>query len=284
MEADIDVFDIAAPAEPGSLHCHSTFNIGAVIEGAASLEAGGRTYDQPKGSVVLFNPLEPHASSWLADINRYFVIYFSQGAWFAACSRLFPGLPPARLLGPVVQDKFLLEAMTNLRARLLRDPQRVSIDAIIGIIATCAARQRLICDEEPEGTAQEAAEQHRRLLQRSGDDIVETTSGHISKIAAEFGMSRFQFARQFRHTSGMPPRRFRVQMMVATAQQAISSGASLADAATLAGFSDQSHMSREFRRTFGMTPGEFQKVVASQLGAVRSRSHPVDAALDPTGS
>ena len=97
-------------------------------------------------------------------------------------------------------------------------------------------------------------------------------------------MSRFQFSRQFRHNSGMPPRRFRVQMMVATAQQAISSGASLADAATMAGFSDQSHMSREFRRTFGMTPGEFQKVVASQLGAVRSRSHPVDAALDRTGS
>jgi AraC-like DNA-binding protein len=192
-------------------------------------------------------------------------------------------LPPARLLGPVVQDKFLLEAMTNLRARLLRDPQQVSTDAIIGIIASCAARQRLICDEEPDGAAQEVAEQHRRLLQRSGDEVVETTSGRISEIAAEVGMSRFQFSRQFRHNSGMPPRRFRVQMMVATAQQAISSGASLADAATMAGFSDQSHMSREFRRTFGMTPGEFQKVVASQLGAVRSRSDPADAALDRTG-
>jgi AraC-like DNA-binding protein len=70
----------------------------------------------------------------------------------------------------------------------------------------------------------------------------------------------------------MPPRRFRVQMMVAAAQQAISSGASLAEAAGLAGFSDQSHMSREFRRTYGMTPGEFQKVVASRLGAARPPS------------
>jgi AraC-like DNA-binding protein len=284
MEAEIDVFDIAAPAEPGSLHCHSTFNIGAVIEGAASLEAGSRTYDQPKGSIVLLNPFEPHASSWLAETNRYFVIYFSQEAWLAACSRLFPGLPPARLLGPVVQDKFLLEAMTNLRTRLLHDPQQVSTDAVIGIIASCAARQRLICDEEPDGTSQEAAERHRRLLHRSGDEFVETTAGRISEIAAEFGMSRFQFSRQFRHNSGMPPRRFRVQMMVATAQQAISSGASLAEAATRAGFSDQSHMSREFRRTFGMTPGEFQKVVASQLGAVRSRSNPTDVASDRASS
>jgi AraC-like DNA-binding protein len=284
MEAEIDVFDIAAPAEPGSLHCHSTFNIGAVIEGAASLEAGGRTYDQPKGSIVLLNPFEPHASSWLAETNRYFVIYFSQEAWLAACSRLFPGLPPARLLGPVVQDKFLLEVMTNLRARLLHDPQQVSTDAVIGIIASCAARQRLICDEEPDGTSQEAAEQHRRLLHRSGDEFVETSAGRISEIAAEFGMSRFQFSRQFRHNSGMPPRRFRVQMMVATAQQAISSGASLAEAASRAGFSDQSHMSREFRRTFGMTPGEFQKVVASQLGAARGRSSPADTASNRTGS
>ncbi len=283
MGAEIDVFDIAAPAEPGSLHCHSTFNIGAVIEGAASLEAGGETYDQAKGSIVLLNPFESHASSWLADTNRYFVIYFSQDGWLAACSRLFPGLPPARLLGPVVQDKFLLKAMTNLRTRLLQDPRQVSIDTIIGLIASCAARQRLICDEEPDAAAQEVAEQHRRLLQRSGDEAVETASGRISEIAAEIGMSRFQFSRQFRHNSGMPPRRFRVQLMVATAQQAISSGASLADAATMAGFSDQSHMSREFRRTFGMTPGEFQKVVVSQLGVARGRSSSADASPDRTG-
>ncbi len=284
MGADIDVFDIAAPAEPGSLHCHSTFNIGAVIEGAASLETGGRTYDQPHGSIVLLNPFESHASSWLGSMNRYFVIYFSQEAWLAACSRLFPGLPPARLLGPVVQDKFLLEAMTNLRMRLLRGPQQVGIDEVTAVIASCAARQRLICDEEPEGAAQEITERHRRLLQRCGDESAEAASSRISEIAAEFGMSRFQFSRQFRHSSGMPPRRFRVQMMVATAQQAISSGASLAEAASMAGFSDQSHMSREFRRTYGMTPGEFQKVVASQLGAAQSRPNTTSPSTNRTDS
>jgi AraC-like DNA-binding protein len=82
----------------------------------------------------------------------------------------------------------------------------------------------------------------------------------------------------------MPPRRFRVQMMVANAQRAISSGVSLVEAASMAGFSDQSHMSREFRRTYGMTPGEFQKVVASQLGAAPNRFNTANLNTSRTNS
>jgi AraC-like DNA-binding protein len=283
IDGEIDLFDIAAPAEPGSMHCHSTYNIGAVIDGAASLETGGKIFEQPKGSVVLLNPFESHASSWTDSLNRYFVIYFSQEAWFTACSGLFPGLPPARLLGPVVQDRFLLDVMTNLRSRLLQDPQQVNIDAVTALIAACAARQRLVCDEETESSLNETA-RHRQLLQRSADDAFDPASNRIDEIAAEFGMSRFQFARRFRHNSGMPPRRFRVQMMVATAQRAISAGVSLVEAASIAGFSDQSHMSREFRRTYGMTPGEFQRVVASQLGAARSRFGKAKLETNPTDS
>jgi len=42
----------------------------------------------------------------------------------------------------------------------------------------------------------------------------------------------------------------------------ISSGAGLADAALAAGFADQSHMSRLFKRAYGPAPGRWATALA----------------------
>lgn len=54
---------------------------------------------------------------------------------------------------------------------------------------------------------------------------------------------------------------------LAQARAAIESGHSLARAATEAGFADQSHMTRQFKQTYGLTPARWTKVVT------HSRSH-----------
>jgi AraC-like DNA-binding protein len=47
---------------------------------------------------------------------------------------------------------------------------------------------------------------------------------------------------------------------LALARAAIASGTSLADAAATAGFADQSHMTRHFKRAYGLTPGRWAAV------------------------
>ena len=46
------------------------------------------------------------------------------------------------------------------------------------------------------------------------------------------------------------------------ARQAIRRGLSLAEAASDAGFADQSHMSRLFKRTYGLTPAKWAAALA----------------------
>ena len=41
-------------------------------------------------------------------------------------------------------------------------------------------------------------------------------------------------------------------------RRSMKSGAELADAALSAGFADQSHMSRQFKRAYGLTPARWQ--------------------------
>jgi len=45
----------------------------------------------------------------------------------------------------------------------------------------------------------------------------------------------------------------------------IARGISLADAAYAAGFADQSHMTRHFKSRFGLTPGRYAALCASEV-------------------
>jgi AraC-like DNA-binding protein len=44
------------------------------------------------------------------------------------------------------------------------------------------------------------------------------------------------------------------------AKSAIVLGQSLAEAAFMSGFSDQSHMTRQFKQAFGLTPGHWKAI------------------------
>lgn len=98
-------------------------------------------------------------------------------------------------------------------------------------------------------------------LRRVADHLREESSRSLSlgELALEAGVHPVHLARSFRrhyHRSiGEELRRHRVEAV----QAAIVRGdVSLCDAAAAAGFADQSHMSRIFRRLTGMSPREYR--------------------------
>lgn len=72
------------------------------------------------------------------------------------------------------------------------------------------------------------------------------------------GMDRWTLARQFRAVFGASPRRFRTLRQLERVRGALQQGKTLTDAALEAGFSDQSHMTRQFKLAYGMTPRKWQ--------------------------
>jgi len=78
------------------------------------------------------------------------------------------------------------------------------------------------------------------------------------------GLDRFTIARQFRSAFGTSPDRYRTLRRLALARAAIESGRSLAQAAAETGFADQSHMTRQFKRTYGMTPARWMALTAGR--------------------
>jgi AraC-like DNA-binding protein len=76
------------------------------------------------------------------------------------------------------------------------------------------------------------------------------------------GLTRWEMARQFRAAYGTSPSSFRTMRQLDKARHLIGAGFPLSEAAVHVGFSDQSHMSRMFKRTYGLTPRAWQMALA----------------------
>jgi AraC family transcriptional regulator len=81
----------------------------------------------------------------------------------------------------------------------------------------------------------------------------------LSQIAREIGLHPSHLARAFRarygESIGEYGRRLRLEW---SAQRLVRSDEALASIAARAGFADQSHFTREFKRRFGVTPGAYR--------------------------
>ncbi|WP_338827183.1 AraC family transcriptional regulator [Bradyrhizobium sp. 27S5] len=83
------------------------------------------------------------------------------------------------------------------------------------------------------------------------------SAGPIGAIGMNFGRSREGFSRMVRRELGVSPHAFRMLSRLNLARQLLRAGEPIAEVAADAGFSDQSHLTRLFRRTFGTTPGVY---------------------------
>jgi AraC-like DNA-binding protein len=83
----------------------------------------------------------------------------------------------------------------------------------------------------------------------------------IRCLASIARLSPFHFIRVFSSEMGLPPHGYLKQVRARKAKDLISRGWSIAAAAQEAGFVDQSHLTRNFKRIFGITPGQLSNFV-----------------------
>jgi AraC-like DNA-binding protein len=81
----------------------------------------------------------------------------------------------------------------------------------------------------------------------------------LDTLAERSGLNRFQVLRTFRSYYGVPPHAYQIHVRVARAKALLHAGQSPAEVAVQLGFADQSHMTRLFRRAWGVTPGRYAK-------------------------
>ena len=97
---------------------------------------------------------------------------------------------------------------------------------------------------------------HRREqgLARGHEPIV-----HVRDAAKVVHAHPAHLVRAFSREYGMPPHRYLTGRRVDLARRYLLDGCPAAEVAALAGFYDQSHLNRHFRKLLGVTPSSFVK-------------------------
>jgi AraC family transcriptional regulator len=84
------------------------------------------------------------------------------------------------------------------------------------------------------------------------------------ELAQVVGFTRSHFSSAFKQSVGLPPMAYVATRRVERAKAMItSSGKKLADIASACGFVDQSHLTKSFRRRFGIAPAAWRRIVTA---------------------
>jgi AraC-like DNA-binding protein len=79
----------------------------------------------------------------------------------------------------------------------------------------------------------------------------------LAQLTSITNLNPFHLLRIFRNKVGVPPHEYQTQLRIAHARKLIRYGKSISEAAQETGFFDQSHLSRNFKRIVGVTPGHY---------------------------
>jgi AraC-like DNA-binding protein len=232
-------------------HTHDHYGIGIMTAGAQKSWSVIGHVESQAGDVIMCNPGEMHDGLPATAAPRgWRIIYID------------PSLVARELAGetingeltvrPVVRDPRLAREVIRLFAQLERscaDPLAAE-ESLVSCLMRVAHHHRV--DRAPCSCASPSVLKAIQRLDRSPDTPVS-----LSELAASAGLSRFQLLRGFTKEVGTTPHAYVMQKRVGIARQLIAGGRSLTDAADLAGFADQSHLTREFRKHFGITPGRY---------------------------
>jgi AraC-like DNA-binding protein len=226
-------------------HRHDTYAIGVTTAGVQTFRYRGARRVCLPGQVHVLHPDETHDGAAGTDDG------FAHRILYIAPELVRDALGGGAL--PFVTDP-VQQAMPAF-ARLLADVDEpideVSAAEIAAAVADCLLS--LSGRRDRQATIDlEAVERVRDYLAANARE--HTPAATLETIA---GTDRFTIARHFRRAFGTSPNRYRTLRRLALARTAIESGQSLARAAADAGFADQSHMTRQFKRTYGLTPARW---------------------------
>ena len=111
---------------------------------------------------------------------------------------------------------------------------------------TVSADRQLVCDP-----AVTTAVEYLR------DNFLHTID--LDTLATIAGSTKFRLLRRFRAEIGVSPHQFLISVRVAHARRLLAVGTPISEVAANTGFADQSHLTRQFRRRLGLTPGRYRQ-------------------------
>lgn len=216
----------------------------------------GSTHHAPAGSIVTVNPYEVHdGSSGIEDGFAYRMFYFSPEDYADLLSEIDDRHVNApHFTNAVINDPELTRQMVVLHSFLQTEPD-VLLRHQLWIETLTRLAVRHADFTIPASFNKSELPTVRMMRDYLHDNLAAPVS--LKNLAHIANLSPFQSLRHFKANYGMTPHRYLTNIRLFKAQGLLIEGLALADAAIASGFSDQAHLTRWYKRIYGITPGKY---------------------------
>lgn len=239
-------------------HSHETFSIGAVT-GGRSVYVNRRASERiGAGAVVMMNPDDAHACNPVADERWSYCMLHVDVAWLTRLQHEL-GFSENRAFRAFSQimttDVELFAGLNRLHATLVDDDADMLHKESAAIVFFSGLQQKLNPAVLP-GDGGEG-----RQLARAAEFIAEncTRALTLDDICDAAGLSASHLIRAFKQRYGMTPHAYLINRRIQYSRAQLRRGRLIADVALDAGFADQAHLQRTFKRLVAATPGQYRR-------------------------
>jgi AraC-like DNA-binding protein len=230
------------------LHRHDTYAIGHTLAGVQSFQyRGGWRHSQP-GATIVLHPDEAHDGEAGTESGfQYRMMYIEP-----ALIQQMLGGQPLPFIKTGLSDDPRLFAATGALLRSLDcplDPLEEQ-DALFDLAQALSTVSGVTAKRS--GFDYVAAQRAREYIHSALDRTVT-----LDELAQHSGRDRWSLSRDFRLLFGTSPYRYLTMRRLDMVRALLTQGQTLVSAALIAGFTDQSHMTRQFSKTYGLPPARW---------------------------
>jgi AraC-like DNA-binding protein len=237
-------------------HSHETFSIGAVTGGRSEyLNRHAREWIGA-GAVVMMNPDDVHACNPVADERWSYRMMHVDVAWLTGLQHElgFGENHAFRAFSQTMStDAELFDGLNRLHAILVDDDTDTLRKQSAAITFFSEVQNKLNPAVLPDHDAS-------RQLTRAAEFIAEncTRSLKLEDICEAADLSASHLIRAFKQRYGMTPHAYLINRRIQYSRAQLRRGRVIADVALDAGFADQAHLQRIFKRLVAATPGQYR--------------------------
>lgn len=234
-------------------HRHDTYAIGRTISGVQSFRYRSSLRHSLAGHTIVLHPDELHDGQAGTDAGFHYRIIYVEPAML---QDILQGSPLPFIAGGVSTDPRLFRATQALLDNFTDPVEGMEQDDAMFDLAM--AMQQVSGHSLAKPGDFRAAQIAREYIDDALDQGIT-----LDQLATASGRDRWSLSRDFRQFFGTSPYRYITMRRLAMARRLMLAGRPLAECAVFAGFADQSHMSRQFLKAYGISPAKWLRLGVS---------------------
>ncbi|UXZ55942.1 AraC family transcriptional regulator [Halomonas sp. 7T] len=238
-------------------HSHAHWSLGAVTAGVSTFLYRDASHQISAGDLVMMNPHWVHACNPVADQPWAYLMLYVDSCWLSELRYqlgLLPSLEWQDIATAVIRQPILYTQFCEMADCLL--DEQGTIDLKQQTLTTYLTTLMIELAEEPPlaqpPTPKLLAQVAHYLREHCARDI------SLDDLSQQTGYSAGHLIRSFKQHYGLTPHAYLINQRIQLGQAALRQGQPIVEAALTAGFNDQPHFQRTFKRLVAATPNQYR--------------------------